>query len=180
MAKIVIALYDYFEDARAAVQDLAAVFQPADISLIAGHSQANWTSNEAAASSGLEKSGLEILLGIPEALSLIPGMRPYLAAGPLVTTLNEAGSGAATNGLLGALTRAGVPHQDARNYVEGVRLGGSLVTVHAADEMANPAVDLLNLHHSVDVDRRAENWRNEGGAPMVQETFSESALEQDA
>jgi len=59
----------------------------------------------------------------------IPGVGPVVAAGWLVATLAGAGLGAVGGGLVGALTGAGISHEEAETYNEGVKRGGSLVTV---------------------------------------------------
>lgn len=63
----------------------------------------------------------------------IPGIGPVVAAGWLVATLTGAGAGAAAGGLLGALTGAGVSEPDAQIFEEGVRRGGTLLSVRAEE-----------------------------------------------
>ena len=75
--------------------------------------------------------GLGLLAGIG-ALA-IPGVGPVVAAGWLVATLAGAGVGAGAGGLLGALTGAGVGEEESHVYAEGVRRGGSLVSVRVPD-----------------------------------------------
>jgi uncharacterized membrane protein len=78
------------------------------------------------------------LLGI-SALA-IPGIGPIVGAGIIGTTLAGAGIGAATGGLIGALTAEGIDENDAREYEGHVREGGILLTVHAtSDEQASQA-----------------------------------------
>ena len=45
---------------------------------------------------------------------------------------------------------------------EGVRRGGTLVTVRTDDARASTAMDILEEHGSVDIDERAQGWRSEG------------------
>jgi len=87
---------------------------------------------------------------------------PILAAGPLVTALAGAGIGAAAGGLIGALTEAGIPEEEARLYEEGVRRGGALVTVISPDDRVDLAADILNRYHPVDVNKRAAEWQSAG------------------
>lgn len=61
----------------------------------------------------------------------IPGVGPFIAAGPLAAALTGAAIGAAGGGLLGALTGMGVPEDEARWYEGEVHRGGTLVTVRA-------------------------------------------------
>lgn len=56
----------------------------------------------------------------------------------------------------------GVPDEEAGYYAEGVRRGGTLVTVSAADEWADKAADIMRRYEVVDIDSRVDYWRNEG------------------
>ena len=62
-------------------------------------------------------------------LLAIPGIGPVVAAGWLASTAAVAAAGGATGGLIGALTQSGIGEPEARHYAEGVRRGGTLVTV---------------------------------------------------
>lgn len=92
----------------------------------------------------------------------IPGIGPVLAAGPLAAVIAGAGIGATAGGLISGLTRLGVPEEDANYYAEGVRRGGTLVSVEASDERAEAAVRIMKHHGAVEIDKRAAEWRNEG------------------
>src|SRR5438105_555816 len=63
----------------------------------------------------------------------IPGIGPVVAAGWLASTAAIAVAGGATGGLIGALTQSGIGEQEAHAYAEGVRRGGTLVTVRVRD-----------------------------------------------
>jgi uncharacterized protein (TIGR02271 family) len=95
----------------------------------------------------------------------IPGFGPLLAMGPIIATLTGAGIGAAAGGLIGALVDWGVPEDEAEYYTEGVRRGGTLVTVRTEDALAERAADIMNRHNAIDIDRRAETWRQSGWTP---------------
>jgi len=92
----------------------------------------------------------------------IPGIGPIIAAGPIVATLSGAGVGAVAGGLIGGLTDLGVDKADAEYYAESVRRGGALVTVRADDTRAERAADIMRDHGAVDIERRAEQWREKG------------------
>jgi len=92
----------------------------------------------------------------------IPGIGPLVAAGWLVATLAGAGVGAGAGSLIGSLTGAGVSHDDAHVYAEGVRRGGTLVTVRAEESQASRVEELLGLHPHVDVTNRGDLYRAEG------------------
>jgi heat induced stress protein YflT len=92
----------------------------------------------------------------------IPGVGPVLAFGPLVAALGGAGIGAVAGGLIGALTEAGVPEEEAHYYAEGVRRGHVLVTVRTTEERAERAREVLDSSGAVDVEGRASEWRERG------------------
>jgi hypothetical protein len=92
----------------------------------------------------------------------IPGLGPLVAAGVLATTLAGAATGAAAGGILGALTDYGVSEEDAHVYSEGIRRGGTLVTVRATDDRAQMAREILNRYDPVDIPARRNAYR-EGG-----------------
>jgi hypothetical protein len=64
--------------------------------------------------------------------------------------------------LTGSLTSAGVSETDAHAYAEGVRRGGSLLTVRADEAHADVASRILEEHGAVDLDARAQGWESEG------------------
>lgn len=94
----------------------------------------------------------------------IPGLGPVVAAGWLASTLVGAAAGAAvggaTGGLLGALKEAGHTDDEANVYAEGVRRGGTLVSVRADDEDAGRIEQLLN--GGVDAAARGDAYRQQG------------------
>jgi hypothetical protein len=61
----------------------------------------------------------------------IPGVGPFLAAGPIIAALAGVGVGAAVGGVTGALVGFGVPEFEARRYETRLRKGGFLLSVHA-------------------------------------------------
>src|ERR1700756_3071873 len=63
----------------------------------------------------------------------IPGIGPVVAAGWLASTAAMAAAGGAAGGLIGALTQSGIGEREAHTYAEGVRRGGTLVTVRVPD-----------------------------------------------
>ena len=51
---------------------------------------------------------------------------------------------------------------DASYYAESVRRGGALVTVRADDSRADEAASVMRNHGAVDIERRAEQWKQQG------------------
>lgn len=105
--------------------------------------------------------GAGLLAGL--GLLAVPGLGPVVAAGWLLSTLVGAGVGAAAGGLVGVLTDAGVSHSDAHAYAEGIRRGGTLVTVRTDEAMAGRVTGILESGQgTVDMTDRQAAWRHEG------------------
>jgi hypothetical protein len=79
--------------------------------------------------------GLGLLVGLG-ALA-IPGLGPFIAAGPIIATLAGIGAGGAIGGFAGALIGMGIPEYEAKLYEGRMREGGILLAVHCrnADEV---------------------------------------------
>ena len=74
----------------------------------------------------------------------IPGIGPFIAAGPIVAALAGAGAAGALGGITGALIGYGVPEYEAKRYEGRVRKGGILLSVHADNrEWAQRAKDIM-------------------------------------
>jgi hypothetical protein len=84
-----------------------------------------------ASAGGVLGGGLGWLVGIG-ALA-IPGVGPFVAAGPIMAALSGAALGAAVGGLTGALVGMGIPEFEAKRYEGKIREGGALVSVHTED-----------------------------------------------
>jgi hypothetical protein len=63
----------------------------------------------------------------------IPGLGPFIAAGPIMAALSGAAVGAAVGGLTGALVGMGIPEYEAKRYESRVKEGNILISVHAED-----------------------------------------------
>lgn len=181
MSKTVVGLFDDFQDAQTVVRDLTgAGFRRESISIAANQTASGYTGNgsdfsagdspaaNAAGKDATVGAGVGGVVGLLVGLGLltIPGIGPVLAAGPIIaaigTTAAGAGIGAAAGGIIGGLTHLGVPKEHAEYYAEGVRRGGTLVTVDAPDNMAQQAVDIMNGNGAVDIDTRGASYRSSG------------------
>ena len=60
----------------------------------------------------------------------IPGLGPFIAAGPIMGLLAGVGAGGAVGGVAGALIGMGVPEYEAKRYEGRVKAGGILLSVH--------------------------------------------------
>ncbi|WP_460452277.1 YsnF/AvaK domain-containing protein [Alsobacter sp. SYSU BS001988] len=176
MTRTVTAMFDSYQEAAEAVRRLEALGlnhsavslvsnDPANRERISGLSDNTADNAEGGGATGATLGGLlgggaGLLAGL--GLMAIPGVGPVVALGWLASTLVGAGAGAATGGLIGALTGAGVSEEDAHTYAEGVRRGGSLVTVRTDDALYDKVVDILDDDGTVNIDERESTWRKEG------------------
>lgn len=117
-----------------------------------------------ATTGGLVGGAAGLLAGL--GMLAIPGLGPVVAAGWLASTALGAAAGAAAGGaaggLLGALKEAGHSDEEANIYSEGVRRGGTLVSVKADDQDADRIAALLDKQRGVDARVRGEAYRAEG------------------
>ena len=61
----------------------------------------------------------------------IPGLGPFIAAGPIIAGLSGGAIGAGVGGLTGALVGLGIPEYEAKRYEGKVKEGGILISVHS-------------------------------------------------
>jgi hypothetical protein len=108
-----------------------------------------------AGAGGIVGGTLGLLAGIG-ALA-IPGLGPFIAAGPIMATLAGAGAGGAIGTLTGALIGMGVPEYEAKRYESFLNQGGCLLSVHADDaEWAKRAKATLDRYGAKDIDKTSE------------------------
>jgi hypothetical protein len=88
----------------------------------------------------------------------IPGLGPFIAAGPLMATLSGAAAGATMGGIVGALVGLGIPEIEAKRYEGKVRGGNILIAVHVESrEVRNRVEDLLTRGGARDVTTSSES-----------------------
>jgi hypothetical protein len=90
------------------------------------------------ATGGVIGGTLGLLTGIG-ALA-IPGLGPFIAAGPLMAALSGAAAGAAMGGIVGALVGMGIPEVEAKRYEGKVKGGNILIAVHVETSEARDGV----------------------------------------
>src|SRR6202041_699010 len=74
----------------------------------------------------------------------IPGVGPFIAAGPIMAALAGVGAGGVVGGLIGALVGMGIPEYEAKRYEGRIKEGGVLLSVHCdTSEEITRAKDLL-------------------------------------
>jgi len=95
------------------------------------HTKAPEAAATGAGTGGVIGGSLGWLVGIG-ALA-IPGVGPFIAAGPIMAALAGAAVGAAAGGLTGALVGMGIPEYEAKQYEGKVKAGNMLISVHTED-----------------------------------------------
>ena len=87
----------------------------------------------------------------------IPGLGPFIAAGPVVALLAGLGAGGAVGGLTGALIGLDIPEYEAKRYEGRIKKGGILLSVHCDDsDWVRRAVDVLERTGAEDVASTSE------------------------
>jgi hypothetical protein len=82
----------------------------------------------------------------------IPGLGPFIVAGPIMGALAGAGAGGAIGGLVGALVGMGIPEYEAKRYDGRMREGGILLSVHCDDsDWVKRAKDILQNSGADDI-----------------------------
>jgi hypothetical protein len=82
----------------------------------------------------------------------IPGLGPFLAAGPIVGALAGLGAGRVAGGLVGALVGLGIPEYEAKRYQGQIRRGGMLMSVHCDNpDWVKRAKDILKETGAEDI-----------------------------
>jgi hypothetical protein len=180
----IVAVYDHFEDANKAIENLTndGIFRN-DIGLAVnnGDRKGEYSNLEANVEKYEDVTGpqgsafggvMGGLAGAAVALTaiVIPGIGPIIAAGPLVALLGGATgaviggtAGAISGGIAASLIHLGIADDEADYYAEAIQRGNALVTVTAKDEdQAVLISDILRRYHPVNLKRRADEWRQKG------------------
>lgn len=87
----------------------------------------------------------------------IPGLGPFIAAGPIMGLLGGMGAGGVIGGITGALIGMGIPEYEAKRYEGRIKEGNILISVHAEDsEQADHAKDILEHGGAEDISSATE------------------------
>ncbi len=160
-------VYGTYEEGRKVVTALeAAGVNSADVSIVS-HAEGGM-GDGASTGAGVGATiggGAGLLAGL--GVMAIPGLGPVVAAGWLAATaagaLAGAVTGAAAGGLIGALNESGMSQSDADMYAEGVRRGGSLVSVRVDEAREAVVTDIMDAHEPWNMDERRDDWRKTEG-----------------
>ena len=159
----VFGLYPSVERAEQAVDALVgARFSNSDVSVLMADNQSSkdfahekQTKAPEGTTTGVAAGGtiggtLGLLAGIG-ALA-IPGVGPFIAAGPIMGALAGLGVGGAVGGVVGALVGLGIPEYEAKRYEGRLKDGGVLLSVHCdtSEDIAR-AKDILKRTGADDI-----------------------------
>lgn len=88
----------------------------------------------------------------------IPGIGPFVAAGPIMAALAGAGIGGTIGGVSGALIGMGLPEYEAKRYEGKLHGGGILISVHAVDSSeVKLAQEILEQCNAEDIASASES-----------------------
>jgi len=164
----VFGIYQNEKQTERAVEDLlAAGFSNDDISILFpdnegtrdfAHDKGTKAPEGTAAgvtTGGLIGGALGLLAGI--GVLAIPGVGPFIAAGPIMSALAGLGVGGAVGGFIGALVGMGIPEYEAKRYEGHIKAGGVLLSVHCdTSQKIERAKDLLKHTGAQDIAPSAE------------------------
>lgn len=103
---------------------------------------------------------------------MVPGLEPFITAGPVMGMLGGMGVGVTLGGLTGAVAGAGIPEYEAKRYAGRLRKGGILLSVHCDNaKWASTAKSLLKSTGAKDIsttgEARADFARSEKPLPRT-------------
>lgn len=120
------------------------------------HTKAPEGATTGAGAGGVLGGTLGLLAGI--GLLAIPGVGPFIAAGPIMAALSGAAVGAAVGGLTGALIGMGIPEYEAKRYEGKIIAGNVLISIHSVDgEREKMARDILSQEGAEDISSASES-----------------------
>lgn len=180
----VFGIYDSVAQAERAVDTLVqSGFRSADISVLLPdyrgsrdfahqkETKAPEGTSIGATTGGVIGGTLGVLAGI--GTLAIPGVGPFIAAGPVMAGLAGLGVGGAVGGLIGAMAGMGIPEYEAKRYEGRLRNGGVLLSVHC-DTLADikRAKNMLKGTGAEDISSASESSHNVETAEKVRTSGS--------
>ncbi|HXJ81828.1 MAG TPA: DUF3341 domain-containing protein [Candidatus Methylomirabilis sp.] len=149
---------DHLRAAGFSADDISVLFPDKTGTRDFAHQQGTKAPEGAAAGAGaggVVGGGLGWLVGIG-ALA-IPGVGPFIAAGPIMAALAGAAVGAAAGGLTGSLVGLGIPEYEAKRYEGKILKGNVLISVHTEDgKEVDRAKEILKRDGAEDIAYTAE------------------------
>ena len=169
MPKSIVGIAKSTSEVEAAVDDLQndALVDPSDISVLMPDSGGTpelgavkaTKSPEGAATGAVTGGAIGGTVGLLAGIGslAIPGLGPFIAAGPIMAALSGAAAGATAGGVVGALVGLGIPEYEAKAYEERVKKGGYLVAVHVEDgEKSDVIRDIMKRNGLEDISSVSE------------------------
>ncbi len=104
----------------------------------------------------------------------IPGIGPFIAAGPIMAALGGAAVGAAVGGITGALVGMGIPEYEAKRYEGKIKEGNILISVHTENHQeAKRAKEIFEQAGAHDISATSEAGVKQKTAarPVTDETW---------
>ena len=162
-------IYQTRAQAEAAVDAfILAGFRSEDISVLLPENvgtkdfaaEKNTKAPEGATTGGIAGGAIGGTLGLLAGIGAlaIPGLGPFIAAGPIMGALAGLGAGGAVGGLIGALVGMGMPEYEAKRYEGLVKQGKILMSVHCDNsEWVGRAKDILKRTGAEDVSSTGES-----------------------
>ncbi len=103
-----------------------------------------------AGAGGVVGGTLGLLAGI--GLLAIPGVGPFIAAGPIMAALGGIAVGATVGGITGALIGMGIPELEAKRYEGKIKDGNILISVHTdSSEETAEAKEIFKSENATDI-----------------------------
>jgi hypothetical protein len=100
----------------------------------------------------------------------IPGVGPFIAAGPIMGALGGVAVGAAVGGIGGALVGMGIPEYEAKRYEGKIRAGNILISVHTDNlQQSKRAKDIFTQAGAQDISVTSEAGVPEAKVPQAAE-----------
>lgn len=161
MAKAIVCIAKSADQADRIIEDLmASHFSNEDISILfpdktgtrdLAHERNTKAPEGAAAGAGaggLVGGAVGLLAGL--GMVAIPGLGPFLAAGPILAALSGAAVGATVGGVTGTLVGLGIPELEARQYEGRLKSGNILISVHGESAVEQERVQRIFRKHGAD------------------------------
>lgn len=119
----------------------------------------NTKAPEGATAGGIAGMGVGAALGWLAGVGAlaIPGVGPFIAAGPIMAALSGAAVGTATGGVVGSLVGLGMPEFEAKRYDAKIREGNILISVHTeSGKQKDVAKEVFKRNNADDISTGSE------------------------
>jgi len=121
-------IVDTLKNASFSNNDISVLFPDKTTTRDFAHTKSTKAPVTGAGTGGVVGGALGWIAGIG-ALA-IPGVGPFIAAGPIIAALSGAAIGAAAGGIAGGLIGLGIPEIEAKRYEGKIKAGNLLISVH--------------------------------------------------